>query len=128
LRDSAASASGTNSAERQGMKNVAVDAKFQGALFAYLTIAQGEVESAFARRHPGRTPYTLDVEIGRRFVRVVREGAEGILGRNVHCFIDMTTGDVRNAASYKSPGRAICGNIFKTTPATLRSNAACFVV
>lgn len=42
---------------------------------------------------------------GNRYVKVVR-------GSGVHCFVDMTTGDVLKPASWKTPAKHARGNIF----------------
>jgi len=42
---------------------------------------------------------------GRKYIRVIRGGS-------VHCFVDMTNGDVLKAASWKAPAKHARGNIF----------------
>lgn len=47
----------------------------------------------------------LTAEIGKRYVKVIRENS-------VHCFVDLTNGDVLKAASFKMPAKHARGNIF----------------
>ena len=62
-------------------------------------------------RHYEERGYTTDPgmvypEYGRRFTRIVREGATQ---RFVHAFVDMTNGDVIKAAGWKAPQRGVNG-------------------
>ena len=52
-------------------------------------------------------PLTFTVDFGRKFARIVRHDA----GLSVYCFVDMTNGDVRKAASWKTPAKHARGNI-----------------
>lgn len=45
------------------------------------------------------------IQIGKRYARIVREGS-------VHCFVDLTNGDVLKAASWSKPAKHARGNIF----------------
>jgi len=42
---------------------------------------------------------------GRKYIKVIRGGS-------VHCFVDMTNGNVLKAASWKTPAKHARGNIF----------------
>ena len=53
---------------------------------------------------------------GRKNIKVfkVEKDSNGkIYSRSVHCFVDMTNGDVLKAASWKAPAKHARGNIFK---------------
>jgi hypothetical protein len=61
--------------------------------------------------------YTLVItpEVGKKFARIVRReswnGGEPTNG-SVHCFIDLSNGDILKAASFKVPAKGVRGNIF----------------
>ena len=50
----------------------------------------------YSRSHP----QLVSAEYGRRFVRIVQDNGTQ---RFVHCFIDITTGDVIKSAGWKAP-------------------------
>lgn len=50
----------------------------------------------FSRNHP----YLISVEYGRKFARIVQDHGHQ---RFVHCFIDITNGDVIKSAGWKAP-------------------------
>ena len=47
---------------------------------------------------------------GRKYIKVIRE--ESGQGQSVHCFVNIQTGDVLKAASWKAPAKHARGNIF----------------
>lgn len=66
------------------------------------------------------TDYKIDLEYGKKNVRVVRreysKRTGEKIGGSVHCFINLETGDILKAASYKAPApNGVRGNIF-TSP------------
>lgn len=56
----------------------------------------------------GTVGYTLEVETGRKYVKLVsnRSGS-----RSVWCFVEKETGDILKAASWKAPAKHSRGNV-----------------
>lgn len=52
------------------------------------------------REHGKLFPQLISVEYGRKFARIVQDNGTQ---RFVHCFIDMSTGDVIKSAGWKAP-------------------------
>lgn len=54
----------------------------------------------------------FDFEFGRKYARILHRG-ENESRPTVYCFVDMNTGDILKAASYRAPARnGVRGNIF----------------
>ncbi len=84
---------------------------FEEALERYIARSQDELRGRHARLVPNQKPPSLSVEVGPRFVRVVRTtGNSG--DRSVDSFVDRRTGDVRKAASWKAPAPRVTGSVF----------------
>lgn len=67
--------------------------------------------------HPFAPP-VVTVEYGTKNAKIVRSEYTDkgeLITRSVHCFIDITTGDILKAASWKVPAKGVRGNIY-TTP------------
>ena len=57
--------------------------------------------------------YSVSFETGKKYIRVVRD----IYGqRSVLAFIEITTGDIYKAASWKAPAKNARGNLVYLTP------------
>jgi hypothetical protein len=58
----------------------------------------------------------ITAQVGQKNVKIVRReswnGAEPTNG-SVHCFIDIETGNILKAASWKVPAKGVRGSIFK---------------
>lgn len=52
--------------------------------------------------------YSLDVEPGRKYVKLVSNQGSS---RSVWCFVDLTTGNIYKPASWKAPAKHSRGNI-----------------
>lgn len=85
--------------------------QFETALTAFVAAAQQVICDHIAKNHPTLTPDVLTCERGKRYVKVVAQRPGGI-GRQVHCFVDMTNGDVLKAESWRKPAKHARGNIF----------------
>jgi hypothetical protein len=79
--------------------------EFEAAVQGWLEKAQAVVN----RDSLAPTPEKLSLEYGRKYVRVVQESPGS---RSAFCFIDITNGDVRMAASWKTPAKHPRGNIY----------------
>ena len=52
--------------------------------------------------------YTLSVEVGPRYARIAK--CDGGSTRTAYGFVDMSTGDLLKAASFRSPAKGVRGN------------------
>ena len=52
---------------------------------------------------------------GRKYIRIVREQTKGE-GRSVHCFVDVSNGDILKADGWKKPAKHARGNIYSDNP------------
>ena len=64
----------------------------------------------FSERLSNLTPPTFEALVGRKNAKIVK--VENGRAEYVHCFIDLATGDVLKAASWKAPAKHSRGNIF----------------
>lgn len=81
-----------------------------------LTINEG---SEYRRRNPE----LISAEYGRRFVRIVHDNGTQ---RFVHCFIDITNGDVIKSAGWKAPQRDKDGFAVRYNLLDPASREACY--
>lgn len=89
--------------------------KFVGLLQDKLTTYHTEQTAKHNARWTVPLPVcvpVLTIEMGRRYARIVRTETGHHTGRSVHCFIDVTNGDILKAASFKAPAKHARGNIF----------------
>jgi hypothetical protein len=73
------------------------------ALDAFLALAQAKVDTQYT--DSVLPAPVLTIRRGKRYAKVIRE-------TSVHCFVDLTNGDVLKAASWKAPAKHARGNIF----------------
>ncbi len=82
---------------------------FDTALNTFLDGIRAKLNAHFARYFLNSTPPVIETSKGRRYVRVIKN--DGV-SRSVHCFVDMTNGDILKADGWKSPAKHARGNIF----------------
>ena len=85
--------------------------KFDTAIGNFIEGCQRIHTDYMARHFPGLGSDRIYVTKGKRYIRVVRRAPHDKSG-SVHCFVDMTNGDVLMAASWKAPAKHARGNIF----------------
>ena len=85
--------------------------EFTYALTAFIKGCQRIHTDHMKQHHPNVTPDVIGRRPGKKYVKIVRARA-GEAGGSVHCFVDMTNGDVLKAASWKAPAKHARGNIF----------------
>jgi hypothetical protein len=56
------------------------------------------------KQFPSNRKDAFSFKIGKRYAKIVRTGS-------VHCFVDMSNGDVLKAASWNTPAKGARGNI-----------------
>ena len=67
------------------------------------------IEEHYTTQFKNLTVPTLSVDKGRKYARIVVDNG---VQKHVHCFIDMTNGNVLKAAGWKAPAKHARGNIF----------------
>lgn len=80
--------------------------EFQAKFNSFFDGVQKIHREYMERNFPGNRIDNFEYEVGRKFIKVIR-------GDSVHCFVDIETGNVHKAASWKAPERRNPrGNIF----------------
>lgn len=87
-----------------------MDAKTTTALAAFVATCQSVIDKHYKDDFPTLTPPRLTVDLGRRYARIVKN--ESSSSRSVHCFVDLTNGDVLKSESWKKPAKHARGSIF----------------
>ncbi len=77
---------------------------FDEALTRFVAICQ-EISDAHMARFENLAKPRITTVRGVRYVKLVREGS-------VHCFVDIKTGDVLKAATWRAPAKHARGNVF----------------
>lgn len=90
------------------MKRVMPTKEWQEAFALFLERLKELVDGEYKAHYPNLTAPTWEAEYGLKNVRVVRVSNQ----RMVHCFVDMTNGDVLKAEGWKKPAPTPRGNIF----------------
>jgi hypothetical protein len=86
-----------------------MDSKTTEALAAFVATCQSVIDTHFAKNFPTLTAPRLTVELGRRYAKLIKN--EG-MSRSVHCFVDLTNGDVLKSETWKKPAKHARGSIF----------------
>lgn len=60
--------------------------------------------------YPTAEPFTLDTEVGQRYIRLVT-GTTERHSRAVHAFVDIANGDLLKSAGWKAPAKGARGNL-----------------
>lgn len=85
--------------------------QFDMALKTFVEGCQSIHTKYMTREFPTLNRDTFEVKTSKRYAKVVRRGGEEF-GWSVHCFVDITNGDVLKAAGWKAPAKHARGNIF----------------
>jgi len=62
-------------------------------------------EDRLRRLQQGKDRYKFYIESGRKYHKIIMETESG--NRSVHAFVDMKTGEVYKAASFKAPAKGV---------------------
>ena len=85
--------------------------KFDIALRVFVEGCQNIHTDYMARIFSNLTPDQISSKIGKRYAKIIRASEDGH-STSVHCFVDMTNGDVLKAAGWSAPAKHARGNIF----------------
>lgn len=78
----------------------------------FVAEAKRIIDEHYAKDLKSLKPPRVDVEIGPRYIKLVRADVAGS-SRSVHCFIDRSNGDILKAASWRAPAKHPRGNVFE---------------
>ena len=96
---------------------------FNAALAGFVSFVQAQFAAHYAAVSPTMTVPVVSVQMGRRYARVYRTcGAANY----VHCFVDMSTGVVHRADSWKAAGRPTALTVYSPRPAIEPRVIPCF--
>lgn len=79
------------------------------AITAYIESVQTITSEKFARDYPNLGTPTITASYGIKYARIITESGSS---RSVHSFIDLKTGDVLKAESWKRPAKGVRSNLF----------------
>lgn len=85
--------------------------EFKARLDAIIDRINIQIRKHYTDKLKNLTPDQIRAEDGNRYVKLVREDAEGG-SRSVYGFIDKTNGDILKAASWRAPAKHARGNIW----------------
>lgn len=82
------------------------------ALLNYVETVQQVYNDHFAEHFSNLVPDLIQVEGGRKYIKIshARDGGNG--GKGVHSFINTENGDILKPASWRAPAKHARGNIF----------------
>lgn len=83
---------------------------FNAAFARFLAASQEVIDAHMAANFPTLPRVTLSAQIGKRYIRVVRDGT------SAHCFVDTTNGDILKCDSWKAPAKGARGSIYSQDP------------
>jgi hypothetical protein len=75
----------------------------------FVKTLQKRVNEHTKANYPSLTPDKIEVEYGNKYARIVKGRSD--TSRSVHCFIEVATGDIYKAATWKAPAKHVRGNI-----------------
>lgn len=70
------------------------------------------ISQDYMREHFPRLPLPIiETHKGSRYAKLVRKDSADARYGSVHCFVDLTNGDVLKAATFKAPAKHARGNL-----------------
>ena len=85
---------------------------FNKELIVYVEGVQEVVNKYYAQHYTNLVPCLIQVEGGRKYVKISSTNDGGAGSKSVHSFINTENGDVLKPASWKTPAKHARGNIF----------------
>ena len=82
------------------------------ALVNYVETVQGVYNDHYAKRLSNLVPDLIQVEGGRKYIKVSHTHDGGNGQKAVHSFINSENGDILKPASWRAPAKHARGNIF----------------
>jgi len=85
----------------------------QSKLLEYLNITRIKHQQEYAEKYPNLAPPQFSINFGKKYGKVIRQSGSS---RSVHCFVDLSNGDLYKAATWKAPAKGVRGNISDDNP------------
>ena len=85
----------------------------ESKLLEYVNKLYNEHKNYYAKNFPNLTPPTFSINFGKKYGKVIRDNGSQ---KSVHCFVDLSNGDLLKAASWKIPTKGKRGNITDENP------------
>ncbi len=99
-----------NDTERAATLKLAAETTFKEHLEIFVKGCQ-MISDKHMERYESLEKPEISYTEGKRYVKLIRANHPG-QGGSVHCFVDMTNGDVLKAAGWNKPAKHARGNIF----------------
>jgi hypothetical protein len=104
---------------------------FEEALEDFRATAEGILRDHFARNDFTFAVPTIEIATGgRKYIKLIRGENDPVTGeprphnRSVHSFVEVATGDIFKAASFKAPAKHARGNIYRGNGADALTESA----
>ena len=93
---------------------ITADARtFAACLESLVDFEQSIISDREGPSYPENCRTVVIVERGRKYAKLINTGiADDSDRRSINCFVNLTTGEILNAASWKRPARTTRGNVF----------------
>ena len=88
-----------------------MDDEFKSCLEVFVEGCERIYNEYMQAHFPNNPRDTFETTAGPKYVRVVRRDPRHG-GRSVHCFVEIATGDVLKAATWRAPAKHARGNIW----------------
>jgi predicted dithiol-disulfide oxidoreductase (DUF899 family) len=85
---------------------------FETALVAYVEAVQKSTNEHFARHYDNLVPDLIQIEGGRKYVKISKTNDGGAGQKSVHSFVDVSNGDIYKPSGWNSRSKHIRGSIY----------------
>jgi hypothetical protein len=90
---------------------------FENALEAFRATAEGILRAHFARNEFTFAVPHIEIGGGRKYIKLIRTESDPATGEKrgqtfVHSFVEVATGNILKAATFKAPAKHARGNIY----------------
>jgi len=85
----------------------------ESKLLEYVCLLGNKHKQEYAAKYPNLASPSFSVQFGKKYGKIVRQSGSQ---RSVHCFVDLSNGDLYKAATWKSPAKHVRGNIADENP------------
>lgn len=77
-------------------------------IFDYVKEIQKAFDLDYQKNYPNLEVPKIEVSFGKKFARITRKDK---VSKSVHCFVEISTGDIYKAATYNTPAKGVRGNV-----------------
>jgi hypothetical protein len=79
------------------------------AIENFRAVLEARVHAHYKKNYPSLPLPSITVDLGSKFAKIVKGRNDGTT--SVHCFIEITSGDIYKAATWRAPAKHVRGNI-----------------